>query len=202
MLSILLENIREIDRQLTRGILTGNLLVAALILEVNAEVNEISLFGLKITNLSSIELILPPIISYLYFSCWTLVSGRRILEAVFDAFVKILYPELFRINLELQLRPPQSFKIYNGLAQWLPNRARFFTTSTMFPDFSVLIISVPVICAYVYYPHFLHRSYNWATVVSAAFSLACILKAYVSVTFAGRAARQLEEETSAAGVGT
>lgn len=148
IMSVLLDNIRDIDNHLSKRTFYAAVLIGGFEFIKRASVGQITVLGIQFTEFSMVEKILPVLIAYLYFSCWAHIANRRLLEELYNNFVRCIYPTLGKNDLDVYLRPPNFVKTYDIIARESKGISRILIDVSVLPVVLSLILSVPVFTAY------------------------------------------------------
>lgn len=147
-LPAILENIKAMDQKIGRRLVGVAVLGLLFELLTRSSVGEISYSGIQVTDHSVIERLIPALISFLYFESWMLVASRRLLEDFHDKIVECSYQSLWKMDLELYLRPPHLIKGYILLSResagWRSSAVRW----SIYPILITLAVSVPIFLIY------------------------------------------------------
>jgi hypothetical protein len=196
IMSIIHGNIRETDDHLTRRTFYAAVLIAAFEFLKRASVGEVTIMGIQFTEFTVVEKVLPAIIAYLSLSCWMLIANRRLMEDIYDEFVQHLYPELWKSDLELYLRPPHFIKTYNLLMRESQGLIRrLLNASVLFPIVALWAIA-PVFCGYALYSLYIKYSYDILSIVSGIFCVFFVLQTFLVLAGVDRITKDVETTAS------
>jgi hypothetical protein len=109
----LLQNIRNAEEQSNKRLLGMLIAITAFQFVSKSQVDDFSILGFRITDLSSIERMLPVIISYMFFSFISFICSRRLMEEAYDSIFQKKYRSLYDQDLELLTRPSHTIKTYS-----------------------------------------------------------------------------------------
>jgi hypothetical protein len=123
-LDVLRSNLRSCVELFDRRSSVLFLTVFTFELLTHAGASEASLMGLKISDLTLVEKLLPLGIGYLYYSLASIISYRRLLEEVHDEIMRVTAPEFFSRDLEYYGHPPTVFHIEAIIARGTSGRFR------------------------------------------------------------------------------
>lgn len=197
LMAIILANIRETDEHISRRAFYIAVGIVGFELVKRASVTEITVAGIQITEFSIAERVLPAVIAYLNLACWGLVASRRLLENLYDAFIKCLYPDLWERDLELYLRPSYFIKTYDIVSRLSSGFLKVTLRGSMAVIVVVVAFAVPSFSIYAIYSTLnKYGTTDILTLVSAAVTLFFVIQMFVIMSGSDSAIKDAEVQGS------
>lgn len=105
-LGIFRENLQKADAASVRQSAIFLFLAVSFELLNRAAISEISIAGLKVSDLGLVQKVLPVGIAYYYYAALSSYSSRRLLMEVIDRTVEHVYPKLYEADWHVFMYPP------------------------------------------------------------------------------------------------
>lgn len=109
LLSDLRDSMNKCDENVRRGIIQIAVLIAIFLLLSGAAVEEVSIFGLKISNYELLVKLIPVVIAYRIYSFISSAMYGNLLELFHQQIVRRAFPHLWENDIEDFLLFPQHF---------------------------------------------------------------------------------------------
>jgi hypothetical protein len=150
-LGVLRTNLRECAASVDRRVQL--LLATAVVCELvsHAAISEFSFAGLKLSNLTVFQKILPLITAYLSYSVFTGLSYNSLVMKLHSEMTRHLHPDFYHKNFELYEYPPTLFQTERLLDAELPGRFSSIMLALYSPLMLLLVLGPTI---YLGYAHF------------------------------------------------
>jgi hypothetical protein len=178
---------REVQGSLRRTSMLLALIIVAFLVLHRAERIELSLLGIKVTDLSAILALLPAVASYFLYELVVLTDARARHRDVVAAVTGVRYPDLLQSNLHVLMEPGIGL-VWGTTWQWhlreKPAGWRFKALERMALGLALLMVVAPVLFfAFAYLELFRDERVGTLPIVaSLAFTIFNVVRAglYVS----------------------